>query len=84
LNAFSVEFPFCVVPAGGEGVGECYTLAERYRERIRCFTLAPNIFKIKRNISYTHADTWHQFHQTLTKSEWRKAQSSQQIAASQA
>ncbi len=47
---FPVEFPFCVVPAGGEGpfcvvsaggegVGECYTLAERYGERIRCFTL---------------------------------------------
>jgi hypothetical protein len=39
LNAFSVEFPFCVVPAGGEGVGECYTLAERYGEPIHCFTL---------------------------------------------
>ena len=30
-----------MVPAGGEGVGECYTLAERYGERIRCFTLTP-------------------------------------------
>jgi hypothetical protein len=36
FNAFSVEFPFCMLPAGGE----CYTLAERYGERIRCFTRA--------------------------------------------
>jgi hypothetical protein len=31
------------VPAGEEGVGECYTLVERYGERIRCFTLTANL-----------------------------------------
>ncbi len=46
LNAFSVEFQFCVLPAGGEGV-MCYTLAERYRERIRCFTPALQVSPLR-------------------------------------
>jgi hypothetical protein len=40
-----------VVPAGGEGVGECYTLAECYGERIHCFTLARAIALWDRIIS---------------------------------
>jgi len=36
-NILSANFPFSVLPAGGEGVGFS-TLAEHYRECIRCFT----------------------------------------------
>jgi hypothetical protein len=42
-NVLSANFPFSVLPAGGEGVGFS-TLAERYGERIRCFT--PPLFLI--------------------------------------
>ncbi len=37
-NVLSANFPFSVLPAGAEGVGFSM-LAERYGERIRCFTL---------------------------------------------
>ncbi len=36
-NILSANFPFSVLPAGGEGVGFS-TLAECYGECIRCFT----------------------------------------------
>jgi hypothetical protein len=37
-NVLSANFPFSVLPAGGEGWVHFSTLAERYGERIRCFT----------------------------------------------
>ncbi len=36
-NVLSANFPFSVLPAGGEG-GGISMLAERYGERIHCFT----------------------------------------------
>ncbi len=40
-NVLSANFPFSMLPAGGEGVGFSM-LAERYGERIHCFTPPPS------------------------------------------
>jgi hypothetical protein len=40
-NVLSANFPFSVLPAGGEGWVRFSMLAERYRERICCFTPPP-------------------------------------------
>jgi hypothetical protein len=48
-NVLSANFPFSVLPAGGEGVGFS-TLAERYGERIHCFTLPRRISKVTNSL----------------------------------
>jgi hypothetical protein len=46
-NVLSANFPFSVLPAGGEGVGFSM-LAEHYGERIHCFTPPPCLGPFRR------------------------------------
>ena len=55
-NVLSTNFPFSVLPAGGEGVGFSM-LAERYGERIRCFTLPLGWGKNRTGLSVTFRTT---------------------------